>query len=153
MISMERLSEVLQDVEWDEVWRELAPFFGQRELELAGTVYQAIFRELRRMPVVDTSMRIVIFESEEGEVEMVGRDGLLWRDIVGIDANHPYADREVDQALEFKTWGEMLSMEVVMLTTIPRATVAAHCLYRMTFFGFTAESAETRASYPVVLPN
>lgn len=150
---MKTLQEHLLLVEWEHVWLELARYFVQEEMDLALHVYRAIFVELRTVPVVSTEMRIIIEITDEGEVDVVGRNGLRWRDIEGVDEEHPNADDEVDQALEFKGWAEIVSMKVINRSHATSAGLIALCLYRMTFFGFTAEGAEMRAAYGVIGPN
>lgn len=138
---------------WEDVWLELAQFFVEEEIDLALRVYSAIFIELRSMPVVESQMRIVVEMTDEGEIDVVGRNGLRWRDIEGVGEGHPNADDEVDQALEFQGWTEIVSMEVINSSGATSGEIVAQCLYRMTFFGFTAEGAEMRASYGVIVPN
>ena len=124
-------AEVLERSLWGEVEAELLYSYPDAESELGK--FETVFRSLLYLTPVDSSLRIVISEAKEaGELpEVSGRD----------DASEfKNGDSEdIEYALDFQPWDEWLGMSIdpLALQTLGLARVAAHCLYELTFWGFS----------------
>ncbi len=143
------LKELLESVEWSDVQQELRSI-DNRDNQLRGL--RAVFDELQELPASPSSMRIlleVVEPEEEGEpqsFEVVGRNGRLNREendfkYVSDEVDDEWADSEANFCLSLTRWEEWLGMQVdpATLAEIPAPRIIAHCLWDMTFHGFTQE--------------
>ena len=134
-------AEVLERSLWGEVEAELLYSYPDAESELSK--FEKVFRSLLYLTPVESSLRIVISEAKEaGELpEVSGRDDANnSEDSNSKGSNSEGSNSEdIDYALDFQPWDEWLGMSVdpLALQTLGLARVAAHCLYELTFWGFS----------------
>jgi len=118
-------AEVFERMLWGEVEAELLHAYPDAEAQLPD--YERVFRSLLYLTPIESKFQIAITEAtRKGELA----------DISGRDAE---TDDCEDYALDFQPWDEWLGMRVsdtnLHALTLPR--IAAHCLYEMTFWGFS----------------
>ena len=127
-------ADVLERTLWGEVEAELLYSYPDAESELAK--FEQVFRSLLYLTPVKTSLCIVIKERKEpGELpEVSGRDETAPK----ADAEAS-AEDDIEYALDFQPWDEWLGMSIdpEAVQTLGLAQVAAHCLYELTFWGFS----------------
>jgi len=106
-----------------------------------------VFEELYAIKPVETKMRIVIEdvfdEYDKGYYTHVsGKDGSLNKE---SDPDHfkddEIGNQEVSYAIEFADWAEWLAMDIdhESLAKYSELEIIGHCLWEMTFYGFTRE--------------
>ena len=118
-------AEVFERSLWGEVEAELLYSYPDAGAQLSA--YERVFRSLLYLTPVASNFQIVITEpAAAGDLP----------DVSGRELNA--ADGE-DYALDFQPWDEWLGMSVsaATLQALPLSRVAAHCLYEMTFWGFS----------------
>lgn len=97
---------------------------------------------------VKTKIRLVIediFDEYEQKyfTHVSGKNGTLNKD---GDPKHfkddEMGNQEVSYAIEFTDWGEWLEMEIAResLAKYSELDIIGHCLWEMTFYGFTREN-------------
>lgn len=146
-----KLAEVVEKVSWAETKACLLWNYADSKEAMAG--YEMVFRNLGKLKLTSTSMRIVIRETfregldEEPFTEVVGKDGTLNKELedfkyLNKSEDSDYANSEAEYALEFHAWEAWLGMEVDSTTyqkySCPE--ILAHCLWEMTFMGFNQDA-------------
>jgi len=139
-----KFKEIIDRANWDDVGKLFIEKYSQEEKNLEG--YECVFLSLKSMKPVGSkdNMKICIvlidpkdeWEGEERYIDIYGSDG--------ITANDYHADRLERFALEMRAWNEWLGMEVNedSLKEFSEIEIACHCLYEMTFMGFTEEKIQ-----------
>jgi len=109
--------------------------------------YRQVFKELDNIKPVETKMRIVIEDvydeyDKNYYTHVSGKDGSLNKE---SDPEHfkddEIGNQEVSYANEFTDWAEWLSMDIdhESLSKYSELEIIGHCLWEMTFYGFTQE--------------
>jgi hypothetical protein len=142
------LSQLIGTSEWADVERSLRRHYPDAQESLEG--YGDTFLLLRRLTPATSSMRLSIRTTfrpgldDEPFPEVVGKNGTLNRDQedfkhLGKAADSTYALSAAEFGLELESWNEWLGMEIEVdtLDEYLESEIIAHCLYEMTFFGFT----------------
>lgn len=119
--------------------------------------YHQVFRDLRTIAPLPTSMRILIRRQyregldDEPYDEVIGRDGTLNRDTTDFkffeaNATPGFANSEVEFGLDFQPRAEWLGMVVEgeTMSAYAGAAIVALCIHEMTFFGFSEEQVTER---------
>ena len=134
-------ADILERTLWGEVEAELLYSYPDAANELDK--FEQVFRSLLYLTPVKTSLCIVIKERKEpGELpEVSGKDEA---------APTEEATDDIEYALDFQPWDEWLGMSIdpQAVQTLGLARVAAHCLYELTFWGFS--EAEVVAGPPKI---
>lgn len=138
-------AEVIASTGWAEVAAAIRACWPEEDLE----GYRRVFAELRAMGPEPDPMRIAIecrpLLGEDAVVpEVIGRNGTLNRDLddfrhMASHADPTLGDREVAYSLSLHPWRCWLGMTVEpeTLRAYSPAEVVAHCLWDMTFHGFS----------------
>lgn len=139
-----KFKELIDKYTWDDVWAALIRLYPDQEKSLDG--YRYVFATLRTLQPAESQMRICLADVPERDGEsytdVSGRNGSLRKD------NNPeiYKDDEIGNqeevwGLDFVDWAEWLSMTIDpgTLARYPEAEILAHCLWEMTFYGYTPE--------------
>ena len=100
--------------------------------------YKKVFEELKTMPPKETDMWLVLKKETSGEEEYV--------DVAGLH-KHPKSEEEkYAQGIEFLSWHNWLDMDIQeeTLQTFSEQEILVHCLYEMTYVGFSEEQIQER---------
>ncbi len=94
--------------------------------------YKYVFQTLRLMRPRYSKEGMVI------DISKVGRGRKAYFSVSGVYAQK---SRQQSYAIEFTPWSEWLGLEVgnQVLKKIPKNEIIAHCLWEMTFMGFTQD--------------
>jgi hypothetical protein len=119
--------ELLQKHHWDDIQAALIRLYPDQGDNLEG--YQQVFATLRATEPARSDLCIVIEQVSE---EYAGEDYLS---VSGRDSTG------VSYGIELTDWTEWLGMEIdsQALTQHSELDILAHCLWEMTFFGFSPE--------------
>ncbi|MGD9568813.1 MAG: DUF6557 family protein [Sedimentibacter sp.] len=128
--------ELLKTVAFDDVWTELNKEYSLKDE--AFEAYLGVFNQLKELtpePNHDGFRLAVVKVEDEFE------PGKFVYDVFGIKLK----DKE-HYALEMSPWKEWLSLIVIekCIETYGSATVVAHSLYELTFFGYDAIDVEAK---------
>lgn len=129
-----KFSELVKDVNWQEVKESLQKFYEYNKTELSN--HQIVFEKLKYIEPVENDMRITVaFQEPDG---WLVEEGYWYVD--GKKCTEDFADSEVGFALDFTPWNEWLGMEIDQESAndirLMRADIVALCLYEMTFHGY-----------------
>lgn len=150
------LADLVGTSGWAEVRATVLRIFPDAREHLEG--YRRVFFELLRIAPRSNPMRIVIRTTfregldDEPFQEVVGRNGALNRDLEDFEhwghaRDSAVALTETDFGLSLRPWEEWLGMHIDAdtLHQFAEPEIIAHCLWDMTFHGFTqAEISEER---------
>ncbi len=145
-----KLEELVDKHTWDDVWAALIRLYPDQDKSLEG--YRYVFATLRTLQPAESKMRICLADVPEGDggesyTDVSGRNGSLRKD------NNPdfFQDDETGNqeeawGLDFVDWAEWLSMTIDpdTLARYPQADILAHCLWEMTFYGYTPEDIKKK---------
>jgi hypothetical protein len=137
--------ELLSKYEWDDVEPVLIKLYPDQEKNRAG--YRQAFETLRTIQPVETKIRLAIEDvldefTGEYHASVSGRDGTLMKDLTPpVPVDEEAGNREVSYGIELTDWAEWLDMEIEpeTLSRYAEVDVIAHCLWEMTFFGYSQE--------------
>lgn len=129
-IETKRFSDVLREVEFDEVIKCIVGFYPGQDKNKNG--YRDVYQKLLEMKPKKHKLSDMFIS-----VSMVNANGEEWIDVSGVN---PFNKKEY--GIEFVEWNDWVSMFVKKetLETFTSAEIAAACLYEMTFYGFDEES-------------
>ena len=141
-----KFKELINKYTWNEVRSIFLKLYPDQKKNIEG--YKQVFNELQTIKPVETKMRIVIedvFDEYDKEyyTNVSGKDGTLNKE---INLEHFKDDRIGNQGLsygiEFTDWAEWLAMDIdhESLTKYSELEIIGHCLWEMTFYGFTREA-------------
>ncbi len=140
-----KFKELIDKHTWDKVHSTFLQLYPDQEKNIEG--YKQVFNELQTIKPVETKMRIVIedvFDEYDKEyyTHVSGKDGTLNKE---SNPEHfkddELGNQEVSYAIEFTDWAEWLAMDIdhESLARYPELEIIGHCLWEMTFYGFTRE--------------
>ncbi len=126
------LKEIFERAQWPEVAIAIVSSYPNQRKSLRG--YEDVFELLQKRTPIASDCQLVI-ESVEDDSEP------------GQSYYHLFGKKEGDEknwSLMFCPWSEWMGMEVseVTLSELSDAQIVAHCLFEMTFFGFSEERME-----------
>lgn len=145
--------DLIKTVTWDEVEKSLSEsydhLYGKYKKRIKKKKlnnFKSAFYELTLIEPKDTEWRIVVKSViEDGKVyaDVSGVNGTLYKDIdyYTPEIRSKYADEEVGHDLSLNSWDEWLGMivEEKSFEGFSPPEVVAHCLWELTFFGFTPD--------------
>ena len=145
-----KFKELLDKYPWDEIVPVLIQLYPDQEKSLPG--YQQVFETLRTLAPVETNMRIFIENvwdefSDEYYASVSGKDGTLWKDETPeVVMDDERSNQEVSYGIESTDWAEWLGMmiDVETLANYADVEIIGHCLWEMTFFGYSQEAIKQR---------
>jgi len=140
-----KFKDLIDKYKWDDVYSTFMQLYPDQEKNIEG--HKRVLEELRTLEPVETKMCIVIedvFDEYDKEyyAHVSGKDGTLNKE---SDPEHfkddEVGNQEVLNAIEFTDWGEWLAMEIEQesLSKYSELDIIGHCLWEMTFYGFTQE--------------
>ncbi|MBC8526518.1 MAG: hypothetical protein H8D22_06605 [Candidatus Cloacimonetes bacterium] len=140
-----KFKELIDKYNWDEVHSAFLQLYPDQEKNIEG--YKQVFSELQAIKPVETKMRIAIedaFDESDKEcyTHVSGKDGTLNKE---SNPEHFKDDKlgnqEVSYGIEFTDWAKWLAMEIdhESLARYSELDIIGHCLWEMTFYGFTQE--------------
>jgi hypothetical protein len=145
---MTTINDLVERNQWQDVSPALLRLYPDQRSILDR--YQLIWHELQELTPSPTSMRLVLEEcfddvAREAYVDVQGRNGKRNKDACPeIKGDMEWEAQEAAWGLAFQPWEEWLSMEVDAdtLTTYSEVKILAHCLWEMTWNGFTQEAIQ-----------
>jgi hypothetical protein len=140
-----KFKELLSKHKWDDIEPVLVKLYPDQEKNLPG--YRQVFETLRTIQPVETKIRLVIedvLDEFTGEyyASVSGKDGTLMKDLIPpVPVDEETGNREVLYGIEFTDWVEWLDMEIEpeTLSRYTEVDIIGHCLWEMTFFGYSQE--------------
>ncbi|MEO5787753.1 MAG: DUF6557 family protein [Gelidibacter sp.] len=125
------LKQILQTNTWSTILPVFLKTYPEAEENIKG--YQTVFEKLVIMSPEENDMSIVITKEKDGEDEYI--------DVSGVHKNPKNEEGTYSQAIEFTPWREWLGMDINKETSndFSGLEIIVHCLYEMTFVGFTEE--------------
>ncbi|NUM47023.1 MAG: hypothetical protein HUU38_20175 [Anaerolineales bacterium] len=132
-----KLYDLIHKHAWDDVQTALVRLYPDYESELAG--YRQVYDKLKTLAPVPSDLRLLI--------QLVYSEHAQEFDVELKCLYPPHATRNASSlfALELTPWANWLGMaiEAQTLADFSEFDILAHCLYQMTFFGFTQEDIKT----------
>lgn len=142
-----KLNRLVATRSWEEVWTALVRLYPDQEKSMEG--YRYVFETLKTLTPSETIMRICIeaaVDEDTGDTyhDVSGKDGTLHKEQSDVPEQFRQGDRgeqEVSYGIELTNWADWLGMEIDpdTLTCYAEPDIIAHCLWEMTFFGYTQE--------------
>lgn len=129
------LSDILRQVAFDDVFKELTKWFSNQESNFNGyaSVFCTLLEKTPKRHKLDDLFIEVKKVTEDDETE--------WLNVSGI--NIAKKDN-ISYGIEFEPWDEWVSMYITQetLDSLSKEEIVAACLYEMTFFGFTENKVQ-----------
>jgi len=140
-----KFKELICKYNWNDVHSTVIELYPDQEKNIEGC--KQVFEELHAIKPVETKMRIVIedvFDEYDKKyyTHVSSKDGSLNKE---SDPDHfkddEIGNQEVSYAIEFTDWAEWLAMDIdhESLSKYSELEIIVHCLWEMTFCGFTRE--------------
>lgn len=136
------LSDLIRVSSWQDVSAILVASYPDTvPANLLG--YQKVFDHLRQLSPTQSTTRIVI-RWFDPDPKFNDPDDVGYWEVSGHDEEYAKKegwDESQSMALEFTAWAEWLGMEIGFdtLATLSTSEIVAHCLWEMTFCGFTEQ--------------
>ena len=126
--------DLIQACSFGNVKKSLLTLYPDQKRNITG--YQYVFETLRHMRYRKNKEEMAI------RIEKVGQGKNQYSDVSGIRAEGDHQS----YALEFASWAKWLGYEVEQATLkkMPKEEIVAHCLWEITFFGFTQNKIRRR---------
>jgi hypothetical protein len=150
-----RFKELIDSLTWSEIKIQLLLEYPDSEESVEA--YHEVFNTLNGLKEKETEMRIIVRETFRQEIDdapftgVIGRDGTLNKELPDFEhfkdkADSEYANSEVDYAIAMTPWEEWMGMEIDpgTMSHYTGSQIVAHCLWEMTFHGFTQDSVQER---------
>lgn len=116
-------------------WTDISPIFlnlyPDAEEDLLG--YELVFKKLESIIPEKTEVSIIISKEKDGEED--------YFDVSGLHNNPKSKEDKYPQGLELTSWNKWLGMDIHKQTLkgYSELEIIAHCLYEMSFAGFSEE--------------
>lgn len=141
-----KFKELIDKYNWEDIRSTFIQLYPDQEENIEG--HKQVFEELHTLKPVGTKMRIVIediFDEYDKKyyTHVSGKDGTLNKE---SDPEHfkddEIGNQEVSYAIEYTDWAEWLGLEIDQesLSKYSEPDIIGHCLWEMTFYGFTQEN-------------
>lgn len=130
--------ELIESNTWPTISSLFLESYPQAEKNMEG--YKTVFEKLTVMDSEKSDMSIIISKEKDGNEEYIDVSGLY---------NKPKNEEEhYSQGIEFTPWGKWLGMDISKesLAAFSEPEIIVHCLYEMTFVGFSEEDIQKRIS-------
>ncbi len=142
-----KFGELLKEHSWDDVAFAILRVYPDQDKNIEG--YKHVYDSLILLTPTQTDMRIVIENvrepfANEYYTDVSGKNGTLARDHSPYGEDDVISDEEQSFAIEFREWSEWLGMELDtnVLEKFSEEEIIAHCLWEMTFVGYTQEEIQ-----------
>jgi len=126
---MTTLKDIVDLHQWKDIYRRMAKLYPKPHKNLEG--YKRVFKVLRKLDATKKRSRLLI----ELYACYDKYDDRYYTSVHGVTPKR----RGDTYALEFSSWQEWLGMRVsdASIYAYESVDIICHCLYEMTFFGFT----------------
>ncbi len=134
-----KLYHLIHKHAWDDVHAALVRLYPDHESELEG--YEEVFNKLKALTPVDSEYQLridLVYSESVGEYQL---------ETTSMSPTQTSGKTGSLFILEFTPWSKWLGMELDphTLEKFSEFDIIAHCMYEMTFFGFTQEDIKTAA--------
>lgn len=146
-----RFAELIYNCLWDDVRLAIIRLYPNDKKNIAG--FKIVLEELKKLVPEMTNMRIVLEEVYD-EYERIwythvcGKDGTLRKEVNAEIFKHDTSgNQEMSFGIEFVKWEEWLGMDIDngSVSSYSEPDIIAHCLWEMTFYGYTQEAIQKQA--------
>ena len=126
-----KLKQILLTYTWPAILPVFLKTYPEAEENING--YQIVFEKLVIMSPKEIDMSIVITKEKDGDDEYI--------DVSGLHNNPKNKEETYSQGIELVSWREWLGMDISKesLANFSESEIIVHCIYEMTFDGFTEE--------------
>lgn len=147
-----KFAELVYKYKWDEVCPALIHLYPNDQKNIA--VFKMVFEQLQTLTHAESNMRIILEEVfdefENGWYTCVsGKNGTLKKEEnPEIFKDDKIGNQEVSYGIEFVDWEEQLGMDIDpgSISNYPETDIIAHCLWEMTFYGYTQEAIKKQSA-------
>ena len=121
--------DLVQNNSWSNIQNVFLEVYPEAEDNMEG--YKIVFEKLQTMKPEKIDMSIII-KAEIDEDEK-------YFDVSGLYKNPKTQEEKYTQGIEFTPWRQWLGMEISLenLNNFSETEIIVHCLYEMTFAGFS----------------
>lgn len=133
-----KLVDIIFKYDWDLLYKYFNKYYPFEKIEH----YKDFLESLKKLTPIESEFKISINHIIEDHMFSEGIDD--WYSVHGISKN---TNSEIETyALEYSTFEEWLGMEIDedTLNRYPKPFIIIHCLWEMTFCGFTNEQIQNR---------
>ncbi len=146
-----KFAELVRDYEWDSIGSVILRLYPDDRQNMAG--FKSAFEQLQTLNPAITKMRIVVekvFDDVENGwyTHVCGKDDTLKKEEnPEFFKDDQIGNQEVSYGIEFVEWEEWLGMDLdpESLSKYSAADILGHCLWEMTFYGYTQEAIQNQA--------
>jgi hypothetical protein len=140
-----KFKDLVDKYAWDDVQAVLLHLYPDEERSIED--YWQVYEALRSLQPAETKLRICIetaTDSLDGATyeDVSGKDGTTRRETAPeAEWDTERGDEEASFGIECADWAEWLGMEIdpATLARYQEQEIIGHCLWEMTFFGYTQE--------------
>ena len=146
-----KFTELVCKYKWDEVRAALIHLYPNDRKDIAG--FKMVFEQLQTLTHEESDMRIILEEVfdefENGGYTCVsGKNGTLKKEEnPAIFKDDKIGNQEVSYGIEFEDWKKWLGMDIDLgsISNYSETDIIAHCLWEMTFYGYTQEAIKEQS--------
>jgi len=146
-----KFTELVCKYKWDEVCAALIHLYPNDRKNIAG--FKMVFEQLQTLTHAESNMRIILEEVfdefENGWYTCVsGKNGTLKKEENSeIFKDDKIGNQEVSYGIEFVDWKKWLGMDIDLgsISNYSETDIMAHCLWEMTFYGYTQEAIKKQS--------
>jgi hypothetical protein len=147
-----KFAELVCKYTWDEICTNFIRLYPNDQKNIAG--FKMVFEQLRTLLTQSESNMRIILEEVFDEFEngwytcVSGKDGTLKREEnPEIFKDDEVGNQEVSYGIEFEAWEKWLGMDIDpgSISNYSETDVIAHCLWEMTFYGYTQETIKKQS--------
>ncbi|MFW9922465.1 MAG: DUF6557 family protein [Candidatus Thorarchaeota archaeon] len=122
---------IIKNISWDQIQKRLIELYPDQEINL--DLYENVYLTLLNLPVVREDKKILL------RIRYVKDSSESWYDIDGYVENE-----QLGYGLQFLKWENWLGLEISeeTLNQFSEIDITCHCLWEMTYSGFTQEEIE-----------
>ena len=146
-----KLAELVCNCDWGSIRSAILRLYPDDRKNMPG--FESVFQRLQALTPAITNMRIVleeVLDDDENEryTDVCGKDGTLKKEEnPEIFKDNQIGNQEVSYGIEFVEWEEWIGMDIDSgsLSKYSVSDILAHCLWEMTFYGYTQEAIRKQA--------
>ena len=146
-----KLAELVCNCDWDSIRSAILRLYSDDRKNMPG--FESVFQRLQALTPAMTNMRIVldeVLDDDENEryTDVCGKDGTLKKEEnPEVFKDDEIGNQEVSYGIEFVEWEEWRGMDIDpgSLLKYSVSDILAHCLWEMTFYGYTQDAIRKQA--------
>ena len=146
-----KLAELVCNCDWANIRSAILRLYPDDRKNMSG--FESVFQRLQVLTPAITNMRIVleeVLDDDENEryTDVCGKDGTLKKEEnPEVFKDDQIGNQEVSYGIEFVEWEEWIGMDIDpgSLLKYSAADILGHCLWEMTFYGYTQEAIRKQA--------